>query len=135
MGKQIGHIGIAVGDLKAAAEIFETLLGERPSGIEEITGRHVRAAFFTVGESKLELLEGTSPESAISKYVEKRGAGIHHICLRVANIAAEMERLKKAGFHFIDEIPRPGAEGAQIAFIHPSSTAGILIELQQPADE
>src|SRR5882672_3484581 len=93
--------------------------------------RSVRAHFVPVGESKLELLEATAPDSAIAKYVEKRGPGLHHITLRVENLHAALAQLKARGARLIDEQPRPGAEGALVAFIHPSSAHGVLVELKQ----
>jgi methylmalonyl-CoA/ethylmalonyl-CoA epimerase len=93
----------------------------------------VRAHFIRVGESSLELLEATAPESAIARYVDKRGPGIHHITLRVDDIAAVLSRLRAKGIRLVDETPRPGAEGALVAFIHPSATHGVLVELKQPA--
>ena len=131
MSRKIAHIGIAVENLDDAVKTFTTLLGYDPESFDEIPERDVRFAFFRTGESQLELLEGTSPESSISKYVRKNGSGIHHICLKVDDLQAELDRLKQEGVRLIDDTPRPGAEGTIIAFIHPKSCNGILIELQQ----
>lgn len=131
MTDRIAHVGIAVKDLLSAIEAFSHLMNRPPDHQEEVDDQKVRTAMFKIGQSKLELLEGTSPDSAISKYIEKRGPGIHHICLEVDDIEKEIERLKKSGTALIDDIPRVGAGGRKIAFVHPRSTAGILIELQQ----
>ena len=131
MTDRIAHIGIAVKDLLSAIEAFSHLLNRQPDHQEDVADQKVRTAMFKIGESKLELLEGTSPDSAISRFIEKRGAGIHHICLEVDDIENEIERLKKSGTTLIDDIPRLGTGGRKIAFVHPRSTAGILIELQQ----
>jgi methylmalonyl-CoA/ethylmalonyl-CoA epimerase len=98
-----------------------------------VTTQRVRAHFIPVGQSNLELLEATADESAIAKYVEKRGPGIHHITLRVDDIRAALERLKARGVRLVDSEPRPGAEGAQVAFVHPSAAHGVLVELKQPS--
>jgi methylmalonyl-CoA epimerase len=128
---KIDHLGIAVRDLAAASKRFELLLGGRPGGEEEVPTEKVRVKFFTVGESHFELLEPTSAESPIAKFLEKRGEGIHHICLSVDDVAAEVARLRAAGFDFVGEAPRPGAGGHKVAFIHPKSAGGILVELSQ----
>lgn len=125
------HIGIAVKSLVEAVESFKILLGKEPEGFEEVADQKVRAAIFGMEGTRLEFLEGTAPDSPISRFIEKKGAGIHHVCFKVEDIDAEIERLKAAGFRMIDEQPRTGAEGAKIAFVHPKSTAGILIELNQ----
>lgn len=126
---RIDHLGIAVKDLAAAERLFATLLGGPAGGREEVPGERVRVAFFPVGESRLELLEPTSPESPIAKALEKRGEGIHHLCLHVDDIEAEVTRLRAAGFQFVGEAPRPGSGGHRVAFIHPKSAGGILVEL------
>jgi methylmalonyl-CoA epimerase len=127
----LDHIGIAVKDLGAALAFYRDALGLDIEAPEDVASQHVRAHFIPVGESKLELLEPTSPESAIAKYVEKRGPGLHHITLRVDDIAAAVAQLKARGARLIDEQPRPGAEGASIAFVHPSAAHGVLVELKQ----
>ncbi len=131
MNGKLSHIGIAVANLKEAVEVFSTVLDKEPECFEEIADQKIKTAIYATGESRVELLEGTSPDSPISKFIEKRGPGIHHMAVQVDDIDKELARLKEAGVRLIDETPRLGAEGAQIAFIHPKSTAGILIELQQ----
>jgi len=127
----LDHIGIAVKDLPAAIAFYRDALGLEIDAPEEVASQHVRAHFVPVGEPRLELLEATAPESPIAKYIEKRGPGLHHITLRVENIEAALAQLKARGAKLIDEQPRPGAEGSLIAFVHPSATAGVLVELKQ----
>src|SRR5262245_27255619 len=129
----LDHIGIAVRDLPAALAFYRDALGLAVEPPEEVETQRVRAHFIPVGESALELLEATSPESAIAKYVEKRGPGIHHITLRVEDIGAALAQLQARGVRLVDERPRPGAEGALVAFVHPSSAHGVLVELKQAA--
>ena len=127
----LDHIGIAVKDLAAALAFYRDALGLEIEAPEEVASQHVRAHFVPVGESKLELLEATAPDSAIARYVDKRGPGLHHITLRVEDIHAAVAQLKARGARLIDEEPRPGAEGSLIAFIHPSAAHGVLVELKQ----
>ena len=127
--RKIDHLGIAVKDLAAAERLFADLLGVEPGGREVVAAEQVEVAFFQVGESRFELLQPTSEESAIHKAIEKRGEGLHHVCLAVDDIDAEVERLRAAGFQFVGEAPRPGAGGHRVAFLHPKSAGGILIEL------
>jgi methylmalonyl-CoA epimerase len=127
----IDHIGIAVSDLPASLAFFHDALGLEIEAPEEVASQRVRAHFLPAGDSKLELLEATSPDSAIARYIEKRGAGMHHVAFRVEDIAAALAQLKARGVRLIDEHPRPGAEGALVAFIHPSSAHGVLVELKQ----
>ena len=129
----LDHVGIAVQDLAAALAFYRDALGLEIEAPEEVASQRVRARFIPVGESKLELLEATAPDSAIAKYVEKRGPGLHHITLRVDDIHAALAQLKARGARLIDETPRPGAEHALVAFIHPSSAHGVLVELKQSA--
>jgi methylmalonyl-CoA/ethylmalonyl-CoA epimerase len=131
MSTKLSHIGIAVENLAQAIEVFSTILQRDPNAVEEIADQKVKLAIFDEGDCCIELLEGISPDSAVSKFVAKRGPGIHHLSLQVDDLSAELGRLKKAGIRLIDETPRAGAEGTLIAFAHPGSTAGILIELQQ----
>lgn len=131
MASKVAHIGIAVRNLNEAASVMEKLLGVRPHTTEEITDQKVRAVLFPTGGTKIELLAGTAPDSPVAKFIDKRGPGIHHLCLEVEDLPAELARLKQDGFRLIDEIPRRGAQGRMIAFVHPSSTAGILLELQE----
>ena len=127
----LDHIGIAVKDLAAALAFYRDALGLEIEGAEEVASQRVRAHFIPVGESKLELLEPTAPDSTIAKYVDKRGPGLHHITLRVDDITSALATLKQRGARLIDETPRPGAEGALVAFVHPSSAHGVLVELKQ----
>ena len=129
--KRIEHLGIAVADLDASISLFETLLGTSCYKIERVESELVSTAFFQVGESKIELLQATNPESAIGKFLEKRGQGIHHIAFEVDDIDAELERLKGEGFELIHATPKDGADNKRIAFLHPKSTNGVLIELCQ----
>ena len=127
----LDHIGIAVGDLGAALAFYRDALGLEIEAPEEVPSERVRAHFARVGEATLELLEATAPDSPIARYVEKRGPGLHHITLRVDDIAAALAHLKERGARLIDEQPRPGAEGALVAFVHPSAAHGVLVELKQ----
>jgi methylmalonyl-CoA epimerase len=129
----LDHVGIAVKDLPAALAFYRDALGLEVEAPEDVASQRVRAHFVPVGESALELLESTAADSPIAKYVEKRGPGLHHITLRVDDIHAALARLKDRGVRLIDESPRPGAEGAAVAFIHPSATHGVLVELKQAA--
>ncbi len=131
MLRKIEHIGIAVKDLKASNQIFEDILGVAPYKEEEVASEHVKTSFFQVGESKIELLQATSSDSAIAKYLEKNKEGIHHIAFDVEDIFAEIERLKEKGYTLIHETPKAGADGKMIAFMHPKSSGGVLIELCQ----
>jgi methylmalonyl-CoA epimerase len=127
----LDHIGIAVQDLDKALAFYRDALGLEVHDSEDVASQRVRAHFIPVGGPALELLEATAPESAIAKYVDKRGPGIHHITLRVENIEAALAQLKTRGVRLVDERPRPGAEGALVAFIHPSAAHGVLVELKQ----
>jgi len=127
----LDHVGIAVKDLDAALAFYRDALGLVVEAPEDVTSQRVRARFIPVGQSNLELLEATSSDSAIAKYIDKRGPGLHHITLRVDDIAAALAQLKARGARLVDEQPRPGAEGSQVAFIHPSSAHGVLVELKQ----
>ena len=125
----LDHIGIAVRSLESA-KIYE-LLGLSVQHTEVVETQKVRTAFLSVGDSNLELLEPTSPDSPIAKFIEKRGEGIHHICLRVENIEAHLERLKAEGYRLVNESPVPGAHGCRVAFLHPAAGNGVLIELSE----
>jgi methylmalonyl-CoA/ethylmalonyl-CoA epimerase len=126
---RLDHIGIAVRSLEAA-RIYE-LLGLEVGHVETVETQKVKTAFLSVGDSNLELLEPTSPDSPIAKFIEKRGEGIHHICLRVDDIESHLERLKAAGYRLVNEAPVPGAHGCRVAFLHPSAGNGVLIELSE----
>jgi methylmalonyl-CoA epimerase len=127
----LDHIGIAVGDLGQALAFYRDALGLEVEPPEEVASQRVRAHFVPVGDATLELLEPTAPDSPIAKFVEKRGPGVHHITLRVDDIREALARLKARGIRLIDESPREGAEGALIAFVHPASAHGVLVELKQ----
>ena len=127
----LDHIGIAVRDLDAALAFYRDALGLEVEASEEVASQRVRAHFVPVGASSLELLDATPADSAIARYVDKRGPGLHHITLRVDDIGDALAQLKSRGARLIDEQPRPGAEGALVAFIHPSSAHGVLVELKQ----
>lgn len=131
MLRKIEHIGIAVKDLTASNQIFEDILGVAPYKQEGVESEHVLTSFFQVGESKIELLQATSPDSAIAKYLEKNKEGIHHIAFDVEDIYAEIERLQAKGYTLIHEKPKDGADGKIIAFMHPKSSNGVLLELCQ----
>lgn len=129
MIKKIDHLGIAVKSIDEALKVYEDILGLECSGQEIVEEQKVKVAFIPIGESNIELLESTSPDSAVAKFIEKRGEGIQHIALQVDNIEKLLEDLKQKGIRLIDEKPRIGAGGAKIAFIHPKDTKGVLIEL------
>ncbi len=131
MLKHIEHIGIAVKNLSSANELYEKLLGVAHYKIEEVASENVVTAFFKTGEAKVELLEATSPESAIAKFIEKRGEGIHHIAFEVEDIRAEMQRLENEGFTLLNKEPKRGADNKLVCFIHPKSANGVLVELCQ----
>jgi len=126
---KLHHIGIAVGSLAAARPIFEQLLGKPPEVEEVVEEQKVRVAMFRVGESRLELLEATSDDSPIARSIAKRGQGLHHIALVVEDLAGTLRKLENAGVRLIDREPRQGAGNERVAFLHPASTAGVLIEL------
>jgi len=129
MIEKIDHIGIAVKSVKETSKLLSNILGLKITGEEIIEEQKVKVAFLPLGDSELELLESTSPEGPIARFIEKKGEGIQHIAFRVNNIEEVLEKLKKEGVRLIDEKPRYGADGAKIAFLHPKSTNGILIEL------
>ena len=131
MAKKISHLGIAVKDLAASEALFAKLLGTNEIHHEVVEDQGVEIASFKIGDSIIELTAATSPDSPIARFLEKRGEGIHHIALEVDDIAAELERLKTEGIRLIDESPRDGAHNMSIAFLHPKSTGGVLVELCQ----
>jgi methylmalonyl-CoA epimerase len=128
----IDHLGIAVKSLAAAKGIYEKL-GLTPSGEEVVEGEQVRVVMLPVGESRLELLEATSENSAVAKFIAKRGEGLHHVCLRVPDLAAVVERLKKDGVRLVSNEIKVGAGGHRYVFVHPSSAGGVLLELVEAA--
>lgn len=126
---RIHHVGIAVESLRTAVPVFELLLGKPPDSEEVVEEQKVRVAVFRVGESRLELLEATSSDSAIGRFLARRGQGIHHLTFTVRDLSATLRKLEGGGMRLIDREPRRGAGNERIAFLHPSSTAGVLIEL------
>jgi len=129
--RKIEHLGIAVKNIDASIKIYESLLNAPCYKLEEVASEGVKTAFFQIGESKIELLEATNETSPIAKFIEKKGQGIHHIAFDVADIHAEIKRLESEGFELIHKTPKDGADHKIIAFLHPKSTDGILVELCQ----
>jgi len=127
--RKVDHIGIAVPDLEAAIATFTTLFGAPPDSVADVPDQKVRTAFFAAGDTHVELLWPLSDDSPISAFLAKRGAGLHHICFEVPDIERALADYRAAGIRLIDETPRTGAHGKRIAFLHPKSTAGILIEI------
>ncbi|RQD67070.1 MAG: methylmalonyl-CoA epimerase [Tindallia sp. MSAO_Bac2] len=132
---KVDHIGIAVKNLDETLKFYEDVLGMECTGKEEVEEQKVRVAFLPVGDSEVELLESTDPEGPIAKYIDKKGEGIQHIAFRVDNIEQAIETMKEKGIRMIDEKPRYGAGGAKIAFCHPKSTGGVLVELSEREDD
>jgi methylmalonyl-CoA epimerase len=131
MIKKIDHIGIAVKSIEKTSELFSNILGLKVAGEEIIEEQKVKVAFLPLGDSELELLESTSPDGSVARFIEKKGEGIQHIAFRVDNLEKILEKLKEDGVRLIDEKPRYGAGRTKIAFLHPKSTNGILIELSE----
>lgn len=129
--KKIEHLGIAVRDLESASLLYAKLLNTLPYKEEVVESENVSTLFFKMGESKIELLQGLSADSPISKFIEKRGEGIHHVAFEVEDIHEEMERLQKEGFTLLNEVPKRGADNKLIAFLHPKTSGGVLIEICQ----
>ena len=129
--KKVEHIGIAVKNLASANELFTRLFGESPYKSENVDREGVSTSFFRMGDTKIELLEATSPDSPISKFIEKRGEGMHHIAFEVKDIRSEMVRLEKLGFTLLNKEPQKGADNKLICFLHPKSMNGVLVELCQ----
>ena len=128
---KIEHIGIAVKNIKASNALFSALFNTTPYKIEDVLSEGVKTSFFNVGGNKIELLEATTPNSPIAKFIEKKGEGIHHIAFDVDDINAELQRLKQEGFVLINDVPKRGADNKWVAFLHPKSTNGVLVELCQ----
>ncbi|MFS4430779.1 methylmalonyl-CoA epimerase [Chryseobacterium sp. S90] len=128
---KLEHIGIAVKSLGVSDELFARLLGKESYKKESVEREGVVTSFYETGESKIELLEASNPESPISKFIDKKGEGIHHLAFGVENIMEEVKRLKKEGFQFISEEPKEGADNKLVVFLHPKSTNGVLVELCQ----
>lgn len=129
MIKKIEHLGIAVKDLNNSNNLFKRLFGVEHYKVEKVESEGVSTSFFMIGETKIELLEATQENSAIAKFIEKKGEGVHHIAFEVDNIESEMQRLKTKGFELIHQQPKDGADNKKICFLHPKSTNGVLIEL------
>ena len=128
---KIEHIGIAVKDLEESNELFSSLFGKPHYKIEEVISEGVKTSFFKSGPNKIELLEATKPESPIAKFIETKGEGIHHIAFAVDDIISEIKRLQKEGFKVLNKVPKKGADNKLVAFLHPKTTNGVLIELCQ----
>ena len=134
MIKRIAHIAIAVRSVEEASRFFAQVLGLRCERTEVVETEKAKVAFFPLGETEIELVEGVERGNPLEKFLEKRGEGIHHICLEVVNLDETMRQLREAGVPLLDEVPRPGADGTRVAFIHPKGAHGILIELiESPA--
>jgi methylmalonyl-CoA/ethylmalonyl-CoA epimerase len=129
--QHIEHIGIAVKNLAFSNDLFTKLLGTAPYKQEGVESEGVMTSFFQTGQTKIELLEATNPDSPIAKFIEKKGEGIHHIAFEVADILAEMERLKSEGFILLNEVPKKGADNKLVCFLHPKGTNSVLVELCQ----
>jgi len=132
--QKLEHIGIAVKDLTVSIPLFEKLLNSLCYKKEIVASEKVTTAFFRQGDTKIELLESTDAEGVISKFIEKKGEGLHHIAFEVTDIEAEMARLKKEGFQLVNDVPKPGADNKLVCFLHPKNTNGVLIELCQSVD-
>ncbi|MDG2193704.1 MAG: methylmalonyl-CoA epimerase [Polaribacter sp.] len=129
--KKIEHIGIAVKDIEKSNKLFAALFGKPHYKTETVKSEGVKTSFFDVGPNKIELLEATTPESPIAKFITKKGEGVHHIAFAVTDIISEIKRLKEEGFTVLNETPKMGADNKMVAFLHPKSTNGVLIELCQ----
>jgi len=135
MPRKISHIGIAVSSIEEAAPFYQEVLGMEFEGTEVVAEQKVKVAFFAVGESRIELLEPTSPDSPVAKFLEKNGPGVHHVAYEVADLEECLAQLKGEGVRLIDESPRMGAHHTRIAFMHPKASGGVLTELCQPGKE
>jgi methylmalonyl-CoA/ethylmalonyl-CoA epimerase len=129
--KQVEHIGIAVRSLQEANQLYERMLGQKAYKTEEVASEGVITAFYQLGETKIELLEASRPDSPIAKFIDSRGEGIHHIAYAVDDIAAEMDRMRQEGFRLLNEQPKPGADNKLVCFVHPKDAGGVLVELCQ----
>jgi methylmalonyl-CoA/ethylmalonyl-CoA epimerase len=135
MIRKIQHIGVAVRKLSDAIPFYRDVLGLELSGIEEVAEQKIRAAVFRAGESTIEVIESTSPDGPVGKFIEKNGEGIHHLCFLVEDAAAALRHAREKGARLIDETPRTGVHGMKIGFLHPKSTFGVLTEFAQEGDE
>jgi methylmalonyl-CoA epimerase len=133
-GRALDHVGIAVHSLDDSLPVFESITGGKGHGRERVEQQGVEVVFLGSGDGRLELLAPTRDDSAVAKFLARRGPGMHHLCYRVGDVAAELDRYRAAGAQLIDETPRPGAAGHLVAFIHPKSTGGVLVELLQAAE-
>ena len=133
-GRALHHVGIAVHSLDDSLPVFESITGGKGHGRERVEQQGVEVVFLGSGDARLELLAPTRDDSAVAKFLARRGPGMHHLCYRVDDVAAELDRYRAAGAQLIDETPRPGAAGHLVAFVHPKSTGGVLVELLQAAD-
>ncbi len=127
----VDHIGIAVKSIEESLKFWEQTMGIKCEGVEEVAEQKVKTAFLPIKDTEIELLEGTDEDSPVSKFIEKKGEGIHHLAIRVDNLDEALEELKEKGVRLIDEKPRKGAGGCKIAFVHPKTTGGILLELSE----
>lgn len=134
MARKIDHIGIAVKSLETSIPFYRDVLGMVFEGTEEVAEQKVRVAFLAIGESRIELLEPTAEDSPVARFLEKGGEGIHHIAYQVEDLAAALAAMKAQGVRLVDEMPRRGAHGTQIAFLHPKASGGVLTELCEPGD-
>ena len=133
MKATLDHIGVAVRELSGAIAFYRDALGLDVSEPTEVPSERVRAVFVPIGSASIELLEATAPDSAIARSIERRGEGLHHVTLAVDDLTAALAQLKARGVRLVDETPRPGAHGTRVAFVHPSSTGGVLLELKERA--
>jgi methylmalonyl-CoA epimerase len=133
-GRALDHVGIAVHSLDESLPVFESITAGKGYGREAVEQQGVEVVFLGTGDGRLELLAPTRDDSAVAKFLARRGPGMHHLCYRVDDVAAELARYRAAGAQLIDETPRPGAAGHLVAFVHPKSTGGVLVELLQAAD-
>jgi lactoylglutathione lyase/methylmalonyl-CoA/ethylmalonyl-CoA epimerase len=127
--KKVSHIGVAVNDMNESIKLYSEILGLKVTGVETVEEQKVKSAMIPIGESRIELMESTDPEGPVGKFIAKRGEGIHHISLEVDDIEKMLAKLSKAGIELIDKKPRVGADGKKIAFVHPRSMHGVLLEL------
>lgn len=135
MVTRIEHIAIAVKDVEASAKLFEKLLGIDRGHTETLPAERVKVAFFELGDTRIELVEGIGSDNPTVKFIEKRGEGIHHICLEVEDLPGELSRLDAAGFALIDKVPKPGSRGTKVAFLHPKGCNGVLVELVEQSQK
>ena len=129
MLKKINHIAVAVNNVEEAAKFYQNVLGLTLSGVEVVTAQKTKVGFFKIGESNIELVEPSEPDSPLVKFLETKGSGIHHICFEVEDVEAEVKAFLEKGATMVDQKPRPGAHNTKVAFVHPKSSSGVLIEL------